>query len=123
MGRDKKEHSRPALRAQGSRVLLNFANAILRSLNTKAINGHEEPCYEMTRCRDGRLRSGRSTPTFSKAIRDLNCSSVFRQSNFGFSKYEGDNGHEEPCTRDGFTRLVMSFTGEKVASGRAAVRP
>jgi Phage regulatory protein Rha (Phage_pRha) len=49
-------------------------------------------------------------------IRDLNRSDDFRRSNFGPSKYEGENGHLLPCfemTRDGFTRLVMSFTGDK----------
>ena len=52
-------------------------------------------------------------------IRDLNCSADFARLNFEPSKYEGDSGREKPCyemTRDGFTRLVMSFTGEKAAA-------
>ena len=39
---------------------------------------------------------------------------IFEPCNFAGSKYEGENGRELPCfemTRDGFTRLVMSFTG------------
>jgi hypothetical protein len=54
-------------------------------------------------------------------VRNLNCSPDFRALNFKGSKYEGENGRSQPCfemTRDGFTRLVMSFTGEKAAGGR-----
>jgi Rha family phage regulatory protein len=61
-----------------------------------------------------------------EAIRNLNCSYDFRLPNFRESNYQNEQGHEMPCfemTRNGFTRLVMSFTGEKAASGRAAVRP
>jgi Rha family phage regulatory protein len=54
-------------------------------------------------------------------IRDLNCSANFAALNFQGSKYEGENGRSQPCyemTRDGFTRLVMSFTGEKAGVRR-----
>ena len=40
----------------------------------------------------------------------------FRKSNFGFSNYTTEQGHKAKCcllTRDGFTMLVMGYTGEK----------
>ena len=40
----------------------------------------------------------------------------FRKSNFGFSTYVTEQGHKAKCclmTRDGFTMLVMGYTGEK----------
>ena len=50
-------------------------------------------------------------------IRELGCSDDFRKSNFGFSEYkvDGNNKTYKECviTRDGFTLLVMGYTGEK----------
>ena len=49
-------------------------------------------------------------------IRELECSDEFRQSNFGQSEYINDQNHKQPMyyiTRDGFTLLVMGYTGEK----------
>ena len=43
-------------------------------------------------------------------------SEEFRKSNFGFSTYVTEQGHKAKCcllTRDGFTMLVMGYTGEK----------
>ena len=43
-------------------------------------------------------------------------SEEFRQLNFEQSKYVNAQGHKQPCyllTRDGFTMLVMGYTGEK----------
>ncbi len=43
-------------------------------------------------------------------------SDKFRKSNFGFSNYVTEQGHKAKCclmTRDGFTMLVMGYTGEK----------
>jgi Rha family phage regulatory protein len=51
-----------------------------------------------------------------EAIRNLNCSDDFHLRNFAEIKYTDDGGRSYPAfemTRDGFTRLVMSFTGEK----------
>ena len=43
-------------------------------------------------------------------------SQEFRQSNFRQSNYINEQNHKQPCyvmTRDGFTALVMGFTGKK----------
>lgn len=49
-------------------------------------------------------------------IRELGCSQEFRLSNFGESDYLNAQGRKQPMfvmNRDGFTLLVMSYTGEK----------
>lgn len=49
-------------------------------------------------------------------IRELKCSEEFRQSNFEQSEYMNEQNHKQPMfymTRDGFTILVMGYTGEK----------
>lgn len=48
-------------------------------------------------------------------IRELGCSEEFRLSNFGESSYKNEQNKEQPMfymTRDGFTLLVMGYTGE-----------
>lgn len=48
-------------------------------------------------------------------VRELGCSEEFRQSNFGQSSYLNAQNREQPMiymTRDGFTLLVMGYTGE-----------
>ena len=45
-------------------------------------------------------------------------SNDFRLRNFAQSSYTNEQGHKQPCyemTRDGFTMLVMGFTGKKAA--------
>lgn len=49
-------------------------------------------------------------------IRELACSQEFRQSNFGQSYYLNEQNREMPMfvmNRDGFTLLVMGYTGKK----------
>ena len=49
-------------------------------------------------------------------IRDLECSEDFRVHNFVQSDYLNQQNHSQPMyfmTRDGFTLLVMGYTGEK----------
>lgn len=49
-------------------------------------------------------------------IESLACSEEFRQSNFGFSSYLSSQNKELPAyemTKDGFSFLVMGYTGEK----------
>lgn len=49
-------------------------------------------------------------------IAELQCSSAFRESNFGLSSYRSEQNKEMPeylITRDGFTLLAMGYTGEK----------
>jgi Rha family phage regulatory protein len=51
-------------------------------------------------------------------IKNLNCSPEFTKTNFRPSTYRDNTGRELPCfnlTRNGFTRLVMSFTGKKAS--------
>ena len=48
-------------------------------------------------------------------IRELGCSEEFRQSNFGLTSYYDSQGKKRDMyimTRDGFTMLVMGYTGE-----------
>ena len=48
-------------------------------------------------------------------IRELGCSEDFRLSNFGQSFYDNAQGKKQPMyfmTRDGFTILAMSYTGD-----------
>lgn len=50
-------------------------------------------------------------------------SEEFRKSNFGFSTYVTEQGHKVKCclmTRDGFTMLVMGYTGEKAMQFKEA---
>ena len=57
-------------------------------------------------------------------IRELGCSDEFRKSNFGFSEYKVDGNNktykEYVITRDGFTLLVMGYTGEKAMQFKEA---
>ena len=49
-------------------------------------------------------------------IRELECSDEFRQSNSGLTYYSDMQNKKQPMyyiTRDGFTLLVMGYTGEK----------
>ena len=49
-------------------------------------------------------------------IRQLECSEEFRESNFGLISYKDTMNRNKPMyyiTRDGFTLLVMGYTGEK----------
>ena len=49
-------------------------------------------------------------------IRDLDCSDEFRVGNFAESYYINTQNKKQPMyyiTRDGFTLLVMGYTGEK----------
>jgi anti-repressor protein len=51
-----------------------------------------------------------------RSIREINCTDDFRVSNFGQSTYRNEQGHETPeylLTRDGFTLIVMGYTGDK----------
>ena len=56
-------------------------------------------------------------------IRELECSNEFRQSNFGQIYYEDKYGRKQKAyaiTRDGFTLLVMGYTGEKAMKFKEA---
>lgn len=49
-------------------------------------------------------------------IRNMECSDTFRESNFGLSSYKSSQGKTLPMyevTRDGFTLLVMGYTGKE----------
>lgn len=57
----------------------------------------------------------------SKVMRDISnlaCSQEFRAANFGASSYKSEQGKEFPMctmTKDGFSFLVMGYTGKKAA--------
>jgi len=53
-----------------------------------------------------------------KAIKELSCSLKFRERNFSLSSYMSSQNKELPSylmTKDGFSFLVMGFTGEKAS--------
>lgn len=62
----------------------------------------------------------------SKVMRDINnlaCSQEFRAANFGESSYTSEQGKEFPMctmTKDGFSFLVMGYTGKKAAQFKEA---
>lgn len=56
-------------------------------------------------------------------IEKLECSEEFRQSNFGLTSYADKQGKSRKAyyiTRDGFTLLVMGYTGEKAMKFKEA---
>lgn len=56
-------------------------------------------------------------------IRELACSEEFRRGNFAESEYLNQQNHKQPMyyiTRDGFTLLVMGYTGEKAMKFKEA---
>ncbi|MEO0955703.1 MAG: phage regulatory protein/antirepressor Ant, partial [Pseudomonadota bacterium] len=59
-----------------------------------------------------------------RAVRNMDCSSEFRDRNFAGSTYRPENGRRDyplyNMTRDGFTFLVMGFTGAKAAQWKEA---
>lgn len=58
---------------------------------------------------------GKSHDHVLRDIRELGCSNEFRLSNFGESSYTNTQNKKQPMyfmTRDGFTLLVMGYTGE-----------
>lgn len=61
---------------------------------------------------------GKAHKDVLRAIRNVDCSSIFNQRNFAPVKYldqKGESRIEYILTRDGFTFLVMGFTGAKAA--------
>lgn len=62
----------------------------------------------------------------SKVMRDISnlaCSQEFRAANFGASSYKSEQGKEFPMctmTKDGFSFLVMGYTGKKAAMFKEA---
>lgn len=62
----------------------------------------------------------------NKVMRDINnlaCSQEFRAANFGESSYMSEQGKEFPMftmTKDGFSFLVMGYTGKKAAAFKEA---
>ena len=56
-------------------------------------------------------------------IENLNCSEEFRLANFGNSSFKNEQGKEFPMftmTKDGFSFLVMGYTGKKAAQFKEA---
>lgn len=56
-------------------------------------------------------------------IENLNCSEEFRLANFGNSSFKNEQGKEFPMftiTKDGFSFLVMGYTGKKAAMFKEA---
>lgn len=55
-------------------------------------------------------------------IENLECSPEFRERNFALCKYSVENNRKTYpmmyMTRDGFTILVMGYTGEKLCSSK-----
>jgi len=75
--------------------------------------------------RDVAATFGKRHDDVLKAIRDLNCPTNFTERNFAPSEFQDSTGRTLPCfemTRDGFTRLVMSFTGVRGCGAVGEVR-
>lgn len=59
---------------------------------------------------------GKDHKNILRDIRQLECSDEFRRLNFEQSEYLNEQNHKQPMyymTRDGFTILIMGYTGEK----------
>ena len=59
---------------------------------------------------------GKDHANVLKTIRSIDCSASFNAVNFNAVEYKDSKGEMRPeylITRDGFTLLVMGFTGEK----------
>lgn len=59
---------------------------------------------------------GKDHKNILRDIRQLECSDEFRRLNFEQSEYLNEQNHKQPMyymSRDGFTILVMGYTGEK----------
>ncbi|OBX05284.1 hypothetical protein QV06_03540 [Gallibacterium genomosp. 3] len=66
---------------------------------------------------------GKQHKNVLKAIKELNCSPEFWRLNFKPSNYTDDRGKKQPMylmTQDGFTLLVMGFTGKKAMQFKEA---
>jgi len=66
---------------------------------------------------------GKQHKDILKVIGNLECSDEFRQRNFAPSYYKNLQNKRQPefvITRDGFTFLVMAFTGKKAAAFKEA---
>ena len=58
-----------------------------------------------------------------KSIRNLGCSYKFRLRNFAESTYINEQGRKQPCyymTKNGFSFLVMGYTGKKADAFKEA---
>ena len=58
---------------------------------------------------------GKAHKDVLRSIRELKCSPEFNERNFALVEYEDSKGEKRPAyvmTRDGFTMLVMGYTGE-----------
>jgi Rha family phage regulatory protein len=58
-----------------------------------------------------------------KSIRNLGCSDKFRLRNFAESTYINEQGRKQPCyymTKNGFSFLVMGYTGKKADAFKEA---
>lgn len=77
---------------------------------------NDQPC---TNSRLVAWRFNKEHKHVMRDIRELECSEEFRQSNFGLSSYLNEQNREMPeyiITQDGFTFLVMGFTGKEAAA-------
>ena len=66
---------------------------------------------------------GKAHAKVMRDIENLNCSDEFRLANFGDSSFKNEQGREFPMvtmTNDGFSFLVMGYTGKKAARFKEA---
>ena len=66
---------------------------------------------------------GKGHAKVMRDIENLNCSDEFRLANFGDSSFKNEQGREFPMvtmTKDGFSFLVMGYTGKKAARFKEA---
>jgi Rha family phage regulatory protein len=102
-----------AISAQTARII--ETPAVLGDSNDLPL-AHMAHMAHMAKAKGDTIRA-----TVLEAIRNLNCTSDFHLLNFEEIKYTDDGGRSYPAfemTRDGFTRLVMSFTDEMAGADR-----
>ena len=66
---------------------------------------------------------GKSHSKVLRDIRELGCSAEFSRANFGLAKYKDRQGklrESYEMTKDGFTLLVMGYTGDKAMQFKEA---
>lgn len=66
---------------------------------------------------------GKQHKNVLRAVKELDCSPEFNQLNFKLVKYVDEKGEKRPMylmTQDGFTLLVMGFTGKKAMQFKEA---
>lgn len=97
----------------GLRIMTNGNEIVFRSEDGQALTNSLLVAKEF----------GKVHAKVMRDIENLNCSEEFRLANFGNSSFKNEQGKEFPMftmTKDGFSFLVMGYTGKKAAMFKEA---